>query len=131
MVGLRTVLEPACGVDGTLMSRFVVTYFSLAERDTIESYRQWSLEYVRPVMRAMPSVIDFVDAAVVGSMDNDGPHWDGCELIKVSDFAAFESDNQTGAGGTLARLWRERLDSWSIGYLEDLEGVAPVATNEP
>lgn len=103
------------------MSRYVVTYFALADGDTIESYREWALEYVRPVMRAMPSVLHFMDGAVVGAMGAGGPTWDACELIEVSDFAAFEQDNQEGEGGTLARLWRERLDSWSIGYIADFE----------
>lgn len=106
------------------MTTFVVTYFALAQGDSIEAYREWSLTYVRPVMRAMPSVTSFVDFAVVGSMDADGPSWDGCELIGVTDFAAFERDNAEGEGGVLAKLWRDRLAGWSIGYLEDLEAVA-------
>jgi hypothetical protein len=103
------------------MRRFVVSYFALAEGDTITSYRQWSIEYVRPVMNAMPSVITFLDFAVTGSMDEGGAGWDGCEIIEVTEFAAFEKDNAEGQGGVLAGEWRERLASWSIGYLEDLE----------
>jgi hypothetical protein len=103
------------------MRRFVVSYFALAEGDTIEAYRTWSLEYVRPVMNAMPSVVTFLDFAVTGSMDAGGESWDGCEVIEVTDFAAFERDNAEGEGGRLAEAWRERLSSWSIGYLEDLE----------
>ncbi len=99
------------------MRRFVVSYFALAETDTIESYRDWSLDHVRPIMRAMPSVVSFLDFAVTGSMDAGGERWDGCEVIEVTDFARFEQDNADGLGGVLAVEWRERLASWSIGYL--------------
>lgn len=109
------------------MKRFVVSYFSLREEDSITSYRDWSLAYVRPVMNAMPSVVSFLDFAVVGSMDEGGQTWDGCEVIEVTDFAQFERDNAEGEGAVLAAAWRERLAGWSIGYLEDLEGSAPKA----
>jgi hypothetical protein len=72
-------------------------------------------------MNAMPSVVSFLDFAVTGSMDGDGQSWDGCEVIEVTDFAAFENDNAVGEGGVLAVRWRERLASWSVAYLEDLE----------
>jgi hypothetical protein len=101
--------------------RFVVAYFAVKQGDSIEAYREWSLSYVRPVMRAMPSVVSFLDFAVTGSMDAGGESWDGCEIVEVTDFAAFEHDNEVGEGGKLAAAWRERLESWSIGYLEDLE----------
>lgn len=107
------------------MRRFVVSYFALADGDTIESYREWSLSYVRPIMNAMPSVVTFLDFAVTGSMDAGGERWDGCEVIEVLDFADFERDNEVGEGGELAAAWRDRLASWSIGYLEDLEEVRP------
>ena len=103
------------------MRRFVVSYFRLAPGDSIASYRDWSLSYVRPVMLAMPSVVSFLDFAVVGSMDAGAEPWDGCEVIEVTEFAAFERDNAEGEGGRLAEAWRERLAAWSIGYLEDLE----------
>lgn len=109
------------------MRRFVVAYFALAEGDSLAAYREWSLEYVRPVMRAMPSVLSFLDFAVTGSMDAGGESWDGCEIVEVTDFAAFEHDNEEGEGGRLAGAWRERLSSWSIGYLEDLEGLPETA----
>ncbi|GAA2225505.1 hypothetical protein N1031_04520 [Herbiconiux moechotypicola] len=105
------------------MRRFVVTYFALKEGDTIESYRDWSLSYVRGVMESMPSVVSFLDFAVTGSMDAEGVAWDGCEVIEVTDFARFERDNAEGEGGVLAAAWRDRLSSWSIGYLEDLAGL--------
>ncbi len=104
------------------MRRFVVSYFALAEGDSIESYRNWSLSYVRPVMEAMPSVVSFLDFAVSGSMDAADTEWDGCEIIEVTDFVSFERDNAIDEGGRLAEAWRERLASWSIGYLEDLAG---------
>jgi len=107
--------------------RFVVAYFALAEGDTLASYREWTLSYVRPTMRAMPSVVSFLDFAVTGSMDDQDSSWDGCEIVEVTDFAAFERDNETGEGGVLAAAWRDRLASWSIGYLEDLEGSAAAA----
>lgn len=109
------------------MRRFVVSYFALAPGDTIESYRRWSLATVRPIMRAMPSVVSFLDFAVTGSMDAGAETWDGCEVIEVTDFDAFERDNVAGEGGVLAKAWRERLASWSIGYLEDLEALASSA----
>lgn len=102
------------------MRRFVVSYFKLAGDDTIGAYRDWSLSYVRPVMTSMPSVISFLDFAVTGSMDDGDQSWDGCEIIEVTDFPAFERDNAENEGGTLAERWRERLAAWSIGYLEDL-----------
>lgn len=105
------------------MRRFVVSYFALAESDTIASYREWSISSVRPIMTAMPSVVSFLDFAVTGSMDEGGEAWDGCEIIEVTDFGEFENDNAIGDGGRLAVEWRGRLASWSIGYLTDLESV--------
>jgi hypothetical protein len=72
-------------------------------------------------MRAMSSVISFTDGAITGSMDSGGPLWDACELIEVSDFDEFERDNVTGEGGVLAGLWRERLESWSISYIQEFD----------
>ena len=89
----------------------------------MQRHREWSLSCVRPVMKAMPSLISFLDFAVTGSMDDEGQVWDGCELIEVSDFASFERDNEVGEGAVLALAWRARLASWSIGYLEDLEDL--------
>lgn len=109
------------------MRRLVISYFRLAEGDTIQAYRDWSLSYVRPVMLAMPSVVSFLDFAVVGSMDAGGEAWDACEVIEVTEFAAFEQDNAEGEGGVLAEAWRERLAAWSIGYLEDLEALPDAA----
>jgi hypothetical protein len=103
--------------------KFVVSYFTLAEGDTIEAYSEWSISYVRPVMRAMPSVLSFLDFRVAGAMEGAVPEYDGCEIIEVTDFAAFELDNAEGEGGVLASMWRERLETWSIGYLTDLEAV--------
>lgn len=91
------------------------------------AYREWSLSYVRPVMNDMPSVVSFLDFAVTGSMDAGGESWDGCEIVEVTDFATFERDNEVGEGGKLAAAWRERLASWSIGYLEDLEDSSAAA----
>jgi hypothetical protein len=105
------------------VKKFVVSYFTLAEGDTIEAYSEWSMSYVRPVMRAMPSVLSFLDFRVVGAMEGATPEHDGCEIIEVTDFAAFEADNADGEGGVLASKWRERLEAWSIGYLTDLEAV--------
>lgn len=111
-------------MDRSLVTKFVVTYFALTEHDSIESYSAWSLGYVRSVMHAMPSVVSFLDFSVVGSMDKGSQLWDGCEIIEVTDFDEFERDNAEGEGAVLAQLWRDRLASWSIGYLSDLASVA-------
>jgi hypothetical protein len=111
-------------VDRGLVTKFVVTYFALKEGDSMESYAAWSLDYVRSVMHNMPSVLSFLDFAVVGSMDEGSQSWDGCEIIEVTDFDEFERDNAEGEGAVLAQLWRDRLASWSIGYLSDLASVA-------
>jgi len=106
------------------VTNFVVTYFALKDDDSIASYAAWSLDYVRPVMHTMPSVLSFLDFSVVGSMDEGGKVWDGCEIIEVTDFDGFERDNAEGEGAVLAQLWRDRLAAWSIGYMSDLASVA-------
>jgi hypothetical protein len=102
------------------MTLRVVAFARLADGDSIEDYRAWSLERVRPVMRAMESVIAFDDYEVAGSMDGEKLDYDLCEVIAVTDFDRFERDNATGDGLDLAKEWRERLDSWSVCYLRDL-----------
>ncbi|MDQ7911118.1 hypothetical protein RB614_42180 [Phytohabitans sp. ZYX-F-186] len=100
--------------------RFIVTRFRLSEGDTIGEYRAWSLSYLRPVLRGYPSVVSFLDFAVVGAEPEGGERWDGCEIIEVTDFAAFAEDDATGEGAKLSAAWRDRVAGWSIDRLEDL-----------
>lgn len=112
------------------MSRYIVTRFRLGEGDTVESYAEWSAGYLRPTLRAYPSVIGFLDFTI--AHDDGAEHWDLCELIEVTDFEAFAQDESTGDGAVLAAAWRERVDSWSIARLEDLLPIpAPLGRVAP
>jgi hypothetical protein len=101
-----------------MTTRFIVTRFRLHEGDTLTSYREWSLSYLRPVLRSYPSVVSFRDFSIQGE------EWDGVELIEVTDFDAFAHDDSTGEGEKLAAAWRERVAGYSIDRLEDLEQLA-------
>ncbi|GAA3936877.1 hypothetical protein [Microbacterium soli] len=102
------------------MTKRVVALFTLKSDISVDDYARWSAERVRPVMRAMPSVLRFDDFRVVGNMDGEALDAQLSELIEVTDFAEFEADNARGEGGVLAKEWRQRLVSWSVLYMEDL-----------
>ncbi|MET7395680.1 hypothetical protein ABZS66_19530 [Dactylosporangium sp. NPDC005572] len=103
------------------MTRFIVTRFRLHEHDSLVAYRDWSLSYLRPVLRSYPSVVSFIDLSWAGREPEGGEVWHGCELIEVTDFERFAHDDSTGEGAKLSAAWRERVAAWSVDRLEDLE----------
>jgi hypothetical protein len=102
-----------------------ITLFRLADGRTVEDYRAFSLQTVRPGMLTMPSVLGFLDHRVVGGLTAlDG--WELVEVIVIGSRGAFEHENAT-IGAALATEWETWVADFRVFFLEDLAvGSDPV-----
>lgn len=116
----------ASGPDGTDLGttdlrsvpEVAITLFRLRDGVTVDDYRVFSRRTVRPGMRRLPSVLGFLDLAVVGGLTaTDG--WELVEVILISSRVAFEHENAT-AGAGLASTWEGWVADFRVLFLEDL-----------
>lgn len=97
-----------------------VTLFNLAGDRTLEDYRRYSKEFIRPGMEAMPSVVRFRDYHVSETYDSGPPSAALVEVIEITDIAAFRRDNETGPGAEVAEDWARWCSSFEVLFCEEL-----------
>ena len=113
-------------------TELALTLFSLKETSTVNDYRAFSRDVIRPGMFTMPAVVGFLDYQVEGGLTaTDG--WQLVELIAITSREQFEVDNST-IGADLAAQWEEWVQDYRVLFLSDLlpeVASAPNSTPEP
>lgn len=102
------------------MSWLAITLFTLREGKALDDFRQHSIEFVRPGMMKMPSVLGFRDYAVTGTLDQRKAKWDAVEVIEISSPEAFDRDNSGPHGQQVADDWLKWVDQFEVLFCQNL-----------
>lgn len=105
----------------TLVDRpyFALTLFSLKPGRTIEGYRAFALDFIRPRMIEMDAVLGFVDVEVVDHLAGDDG-WQFVEIMHISSPEDFKRDNESAEGAITAAAWNEWVESFRVLFVRDL-----------
>jgi hypothetical protein len=96
-----------------------ITLFTLRPGRTVEQYRDFARDVIRPGMVRMPAVLGFLDYEVVGSLEDD----DGIELVELIEITSpddFNRDNEGPVGAPIAEQWLEWVTSFRVLFVRDL-----------
>lgn len=98
---------------------FALTLFQLKEGRSIEAYRAFALDYIRPRMLDMDAVLGFVDVEVVDHLvATDG--WQLVEIMHITSPTDFNRDNEAPAGAAVAAHWEEWVEDFRVLFVRDL-----------
>lgn len=113
------------------MSWVAITLFTLREGRSIDAFRLHSLEFVRPEMMKMPSVLGFRDFAVTGTLDGSSTPWQAVEIIEVIDPTSFDADNRGEHGARITRDWLRWVDRFDVLFCHNLAAHTSTPAAEP
>lgn len=102
------------------MGWLAITLFTLREDRSLTDFRNHSMEFVRPEMMKMPSVLGFRDYAVTGTLNGSRALWDAVEVIEISSPEAFDRDNSGPHGQRVAEDWLAWVDKFEVLFCQNL-----------
>lgn len=97
-----------------------LTLFNLKEDKEIAAYKAWSLKEVHPRMMRMPSVLEFRDYEVTGTMGGNAAPYQLVEEIVITSPEEFERDNAEGDGAVLAAEWQQWVADFVVIYCDEI-----------
>ncbi len=97
-----------------------ITLFNLRPGASVESYRQYTRTFVRPGMRAMPSVLGFRDFEGLQLLDGSASPWGLVEVIEISSPEEFVRDNESMPGKAVADDWATWVEDFRVVVCRDL-----------
>lgn len=97
-----------------------ITLFRMKPGHTVDEYRAFAHQVIRPGMAKMPSVTGFMDYWITGSMTPTDGGWQLAEIVRITSAAEFERDNQELPGLLIAQQWNEWVEEALVIYLAEL-----------
>mgnify|MGYP007055519165 CR=1 FL=1 len=103
-----------------MADHMVVALFNLKPGRTVKEYQEFAHDVIRPGMVKMPSVVEFMDYSVSGSLTPTDGGWQLAEIIRINSTEQFEIDNAEMPGLSIAQQWNEWVKDTLVIYLDEL-----------
>lgn len=97
-----------------------ITLFNLRLGVSVDGYRQYSRTFIRPGMRAMPSVLGFRDFEGRRLLDGNASPWQLVEAIEITSPEEFLRDNESMPGKAVADDWATWVADFRVVVCKDL-----------